>query len=264
MAWIESHQSIGRHPKLNKLRSLTGWTKHEAIGVLHDLWHWVLTYAEDGDIARFTSEEIALGIDIDPTKFDVKRFIDNMIEAGFVRKDLKIHDWMDYAGKYLTSKYRNHNPKKLIEIQKKYGKRIGRTKGVQRAQMDEAPTNLPNQHNITNITNLPEWVPREAWDGFIEMRKKAKSPFTGRALNLAISELEKLRAQGQDPGAVLNQSVMNGWKGLFPIKQGASDGAYKPNPQTPRTKAGGVAVTPDHFAGVTVRFDEDTDGDPSR
>lgn len=69
---------------------------------------------------------------------------------------------------------------------------------------------------------LPDWLPREEWEGFVEMRKKAKSPLTPRAINLAISELEKLRAQGQDPGAVLNQTVMNGWKGLFPVKQGSS------------------------------------------
>ena len=158
MAWIESHQSIGRHPKLNKLRALTGWSKHETMGVLHDLWHWVLAYAEDGDISKFTSEEIAIGIDIDPAKFNVSIFINKLIEAGFVRKDMKIHDWMDYAGKYLTSKYRNHNPKKLLEIQKKYGKKIGRTKGapraVDRAQMDEAPTlpTVPTLHNQDNIT----------------------------------------------------------------------------------------------------------------
>lgn len=114
--------------------------------------------------------------------------------------------------------------------------------------------------------SLPGWLPREEWDGFVEMRKKGKTPLTERAFNLAISELDKLRSQGQDPATVLNQSVMNGWKGLFPVKQGAfngtgQSGTNQSNHQDARTKAGGVAVNANHFAGVTVRFDEDTDGD---
>lgn len=78
--------------------------------------------------------------------------------------------------------------------------------------------------NLTPVehqTNIPEWMPSEAWNGFIEMRKKSKTPFTERAIKLTISELERLKGEGQDVCAVLNQSVTNGWKGVFPIKQGA-------------------------------------------
>lgn len=65
---------------------------------------------------------------------------------------------------------------------------------------------------------LPEWIPIEQWQAFIEMRKRMKAGLTDRAVMLAIGELEKLRAQGFAPAAVLDQSVANGWKGLFPIK----------------------------------------------
>jgi hypothetical protein len=82
------------------------------------------------------------------------------------------------------------------------------------------------------IQTLPEWLPIEQWNGFIQMRKQMpKVPFGERAQKLAISELEKLRAQGQDPGAVLDQSTMKGWRGLFPISNG--NGAHHGNkPET--------------------------------
>jgi uncharacterized protein YdaU (DUF1376 family) len=64
----------------------------------------------------------------------------------------------------------------------------------------------------------PDWLPSEPWAGFVEMRKKIRAPLTERALTLAIGELERLRRAGEDPAAVLNQSVFRGWKGLFPVK----------------------------------------------
>lgn len=63
---------------------------------------------------------------------------------------------------------------------------------------------------------LPEWLPRESWGGFVEMRDRVGAPLTIRAMKLTINELAKLRAQGHDPAAVLDQSVMKSWKGVFP------------------------------------------------
>jgi hypothetical protein len=73
---------------------------------------------------------------------------------------------------------------------------------------------------------IPDWIPEEAWDNWISFRK-AKGGITEHAKNLCISNLEKLRQQGHDPVAVINQSIMQGWAGLFPLRpddQTASDG----------------------------------------
>lgn len=66
--------------------------------------------------------------------------------------------------------------------------------------------------------SLPDWVPLEAWQGFVEMRKKIGHPLTDRAKELAIRNLEKLKAEGSEPGAVLDQSTFKGWRGLFEVK----------------------------------------------
>lgn len=65
---------------------------------------------------------------------------------------------------------------------------------------------------------LPDWIPADAWNGFLEMRKRIKKPLTDRAMTLAVGTLERLRAQGQDPAAVLDQSTLNTWQGLFAVK----------------------------------------------
>lgn len=69
------------------------------------------------------------------------------------------------------------------------------------------------------MKTFPDWMPTEAWVGYVEMRKKIKKPMTPRAEQLAINTLDKLRQQGQDVGAVLDQSTLNSWQGLFPLAE---------------------------------------------
>ena len=66
--------------------------------------------------------------------------------------------------------------------------------------------------------DLPDWMPIEAWDGFVEMRRKSKKPFTDRAAQLIVKKLDEFRQQGHDPGEVLDRSTVNGWQGIFPLK----------------------------------------------
>lgn len=72
---------------------------------------------------------------------------------------------------------------------------------------------------------LPDWVPVETWEAWIKSRK-GKTTDAAKKLNLR--ELEKLKAEGQDPKEVLEQSIMRGWSGLFPIKSDAAKPAVTP------------------------------------
>ena len=73
---------------------------------------------------------------------------------------------------------------------------------------------------------IPSWIPKEQWDGFIQMRKEIKKPLTGRAVKIAITTLLDLRNRGHDPGKVLDQSTMGKWQGLFELKSGGNGKPY--------------------------------------
>jgi len=64
----------------------------------------------------------------------------------------------------------------------------------------------------------PSWVDQNAWDGYVEMRKRERHPMTYRAMELAVKELERLAEKGNEATAVLNQSTLHGWRGLFELK----------------------------------------------
>lgn len=63
------------------------------------------------------------------------------------------------------------------------------------------------------LTALPETL-AEAW---IEHRRQLKKPMTPQAARLIAAKLKDC----SDPAAVVNQSIMNGWQGVFPERQSA-------------------------------------------
>ena len=105
----------------------------------------------------------------------------------------------------------------------------GISTSVERAN-NGTPTNQePRTNNQEPITKnqkkeqgaplaLPDWMPVDSWDAFVAMRKFIKKPLTSGGIPLAIQKLDKLRADGNDPRAVLDQSTMSNWQGLFEVK----------------------------------------------
>ncbi len=76
---------------------------------------------------------------------------------------------------------------------------------------------------------IPDWLDKEVWAAFLEMRKKKRCPPTHRACTLLIAELTKLSEKGHDPVAVLDQSILNSWTDVYPIKtKGATNGTHQP------------------------------------
>lgn len=81
------------------------------------------------------------------------------------------------------------------------------------------------------ILIIPDWVNREKWDAYLDVRRGLKSiAHTVYAHKLLIKELTKLRDLGNDPDEVMDRSIKNSWKDFYPIKNGGNHG--KPGTKT--------------------------------
>ena len=91
-------------------------------------------------------------------------------------------------------------------------------------------TKLNKTKRDNNI--LPDWIDKDLWNAFLEMRKKIKKPPTDKAVELLIKDLEKYKAAGDEPNEVIKKSIMNGWAGLFPLSnKGGQSGARQQRPR---------------------------------
>lgn len=71
---------------------------------------------------------------------------------------------------------------------------------------------------------VPPWLPLDCWNASLELRHKNKKDPTEHAKDLVVRELDRLRGSGQDPGAVLDQSTMRCYTGVFPVSGANGNG----------------------------------------
>lgn len=69
------------------------------------------------------------------------------------------------------------------------------------------------------VFRLPDWVPKPAWDSYLDMRKKIKAPPTENAKKLLVNELQRLRDRGHDPTQIIEKATRSNWKDFYEPKQ---------------------------------------------
>lgn len=100
-----------------------------------------------------------------------------------------------------------------------------------------------NESSTPAKLTLPDWLTAESWGMWDRFRKqKGGKAWTDDAKRLSLSTLTKLHAAGNDPKAVIEQSIERGYTGLFDQKN-------KTNNSTGASRHGNFAKQ-DYNAGV--------------
>lgn len=119
MAWIESHQELGAHPKTKRLARMLNVSLVTTVGHLQFLWWWALNYAQDGSLENYDNCDIA---DAAGWEGDPDLFVDALLHCGgsnpgFLDYDdngmLRVHDWHDYAGRLIDKRKANTERKRM-------------------------------------------------------------------------------------------------------------------------------------------------------
>jgi hypothetical protein len=101
-------------------------------------------------------------------------------------------------------------------------------------------TSIIHQSNTKYIIEgYPLWLPIEAWQGWVEMRKQRKRPLTDRAKARAYKKLEALHLAGHDINELLDRSTINGWLDIYEPKGATNAGNSKhaAEPTNPMVRA---------------------------
>jgi hypothetical protein len=107
---------------------------------------------------------------------------------------------------------------------------------IQGQDKDKTEEGAPGEKSAdAPVFCLPDWIPEQTWKEYLEMRVKIRKPMTDKAKSLAVAKLQALESQGQEPKAVLEQSILNSWAGLFTL---AKDKTAARGPDNPAVRHG--------------------------
>ena len=99
-----------------------------------------------------------------------------------------------------------------------------------RPTTDQQVTTNKNNKNIKNIKECKEIIYSDVPElnetiiAFIDYRKSIKKPMSDRAITLLLGKLNKMSNSVQEQIEILNQSILNGWQGIFPLKNDSGTG----------------------------------------
>lgn len=81
------------------------------------------------------------------------------------------------------------------------------------------PPGLPTKKFDPMAIKLPDWLSAETWGAWVCYRNDLRKPIkSSQTVTQAINLLDRSRAKGATPEEIINQSIANGWQGLFEPK----------------------------------------------
>ena len=95
-------------------------------------------------------------------------------------------------------------------------------KGTTKEQQRNTNKNDKNAKKVKECkeiiySDVPEL--NEAIISFVDYRKSIKKPMSERAITLLLGKLGKMSGSIPEQIEILNQSIVNGWQGIFPLKK---------------------------------------------
>ncbi|WP_395022226.1 hypothetical protein [Robinsoniella sp. RHS] len=138
-------------------------------------------------------------------------------------KQLGLIDFISSKKRGECTKYTLLNPTKCgtKEVQKKYK---GSTKEVQSADINKQKQETKTKTEKSSTKVLPEKYAaddllNDAILDFIAYRKASKAAITEKGMELIMKKLDRLAMDNDEKIAILHQSIENGWKGVFALKE---------------------------------------------
>jgi hypothetical protein len=227
--WIKMRADLFTHPKVVRMSSALKADVLRTVGGLMSAWCLFDAHSEDGRLSGYTTQTLD----------------DHLRWPGFSAAMMGV-EWLFSEGdEYLElPRFQSHNgqsaKRRAQDSDRKRDARKTsasdadkkRTREEKRREEKKEQDQKKKQPQAA-LPKPPEYVQAESWSGFVDMRKRERHPLTVRAAELVLRELEKLRADGNDPNAVLDQSTRNGWRDVFPLKRNGKTSpsdAYVPMP----------------------------------
>lgn len=211
------------HPKTFDFAARLGVELPTALGHLELLWAFTGKQAPQGNIGKWPDGAIARAC------YWMGRpdaFILALCESGFIEANdahrLTIHDWHEHAPRWVKSKLKSLGLSFISDTSEDTSADIsndnegdvgGDTKGREEKGSEDKPRE--GKARARDDESPVDGLDTQAWDRWQSYRTEIRKPLKPASIPAA---QRSLAAFGSEQAAVVEQSIANGWQGLFALK----------------------------------------------
>lgn len=236
------------HPKTLDLAARLNVELPTAIGHLELLWAFTSKKAPQGNIGKWPDGAISRAC------YWMGRpevFLQALHDSGFLDADdvhrFTIHDWHEHAPRWVRAKLakadesfvntRTTDPSEGSSTDPTVVDTTGPTTKRREEKRREEQGKGRDKRTRARAAPTPS-VPAEglhpqAWDRFFQYRIDIRKPLKPASIPAA---QQALAAFGSDQEAVVQQSIANGWQGLFPLKSKTNGSGDRPELPVRKTR----------------------------
>lgn len=153
----------------------------------------------------------------------VKKFVIAFDSGVCVITDWRINNYLR-NDRYTETIYQEE--KKMLQQDTNGKYELGIPSGIPLVSTDNSISNSKSNSNYNSrneingvIDSIDKEELRTEIQEFVKMRTKIKKPLTAYALELVLKELNKITPNTEEQVKIVQQSIKNGWQGVFPLKE---------------------------------------------
>lgn len=207
--WMKIELELPDKPEVYRIAGILGLDPDAVVGKLFRVWSWFDKHTESGNAAGVTYALL-------DRITGVTGFAEAMALAGWLEQrgsELLIPNFDRHNGK--TAKNRALTAKRVA---------VKRTKCNAESNAMSVTHALPREEKRREERKevsrevLPDWLPAEKWQDFVDHRKAIRKPMTDKARERMLRHLSDLKAKGHDVLALIDTAIRSGWQDVYEPK----------------------------------------------
>lgn len=229
--WIKMRGNLWDDPRVAKIVDMTESSEAAVIGALYWLWATADQHTEDGVMPGLTLRSI-------DRKAGVKGFAEAMCFIEWLAdhpEGVRIIDFEKHNGSsakkrcQTAKRVANHataNATQTHQGEQANADSVSAALAREEKRREEKNTSSlrsevsrEKKHRESQIVSetlpIPTQLDRQTWRDWVSFRSSIKKPLKHETAEKQIQFLCESIASGHDPVAIINESIRNGWTGLF-------------------------------------------------
>jgi len=145
------------HPKMAALQRALSIPRYQAVGILESIWLCAAKFADDGNLSKFTPDDIAAFVEWQGSAGDLIAALVSCRWLDRVGESLHIHDWEEHCPHYIHDRRRKQEQRASLRENTRTSKNRSDCPGLSWTVLESLGKSLPTLPNLTqpNPTSSP-------------------------------------------------------------------------------------------------------------